>query len=71
MDGAIDGKEGYEETDHGPFLNMVSLLFPCGKRLVIAISRPGLSQHSYLVEAPTLVLHPQARYARRRVQSYR
>jgi hypothetical protein len=31
MDGAIDGKEGYEKTDHGPFLNMVSLLFPLAK----------------------------------------
>jgi len=31
MDSAIDGKEGYEKTDHGPFLNMVSLLFPLGK----------------------------------------
>jgi hypothetical protein len=34
MDGAIDGKEGYEKTDHGPFLNMVSLLFPLGKSLI-------------------------------------
>jgi hypothetical protein len=34
MDGAIDGKEGYEETDHGPFLNMVSLLFPLGKSFI-------------------------------------
>ena len=34
MDGAIDGKEGYEKTDHGPFLNMVSLLFPLGKSFI-------------------------------------
>jgi hypothetical protein len=34
VDGAIDGKEGYEKTDHGPFLNMVSLLFPLGKSII-------------------------------------
>ena len=34
MDGAIDGKEGYEKTDHGPVINMVSLLFPLGKSFI-------------------------------------
>ena len=34
MDGALDGKEGYEETDHGPSINMVSLLFPLGKSFI-------------------------------------
>ena len=35
MDGAVDGKEGYEKTDHGPFLNMVYSVFPPGKCLVL------------------------------------
>jgi hypothetical protein len=34
MDGAIDGKKGYEKTDHGPFLNMVPLLFPPGRSII-------------------------------------
>jgi hypothetical protein len=34
MDGAVDGKEGYEKTDHGPFLNMVYFVFPLGKCLI-------------------------------------
>jgi hypothetical protein len=34
MYGAIDGKEGYEKTDHGPFLNMLPLLFPPGKSII-------------------------------------
>jgi hypothetical protein len=35
MDGAIDGKEGYEKTDHGLFLNMVYFVFPLGKCLIL------------------------------------
>jgi hypothetical protein len=33
MDGSIDGKEGYEKTDHDLFLNMVYFVFPLGKCL--------------------------------------
>jgi hypothetical protein len=35
MDGAIDGKEGDEKTDHGPFFNMVYFVFPLGKCLIL------------------------------------
>ena len=35
MDCAIDRKEGYEKTDHDPFLNMVYFVFPLGKCLVL------------------------------------
>jgi hypothetical protein len=30
MDGAIDGKEGYEKTDHDSLLDMVYFVFPMG-----------------------------------------
>jgi hypothetical protein len=39
MDGAIDGKEGYKKTDHGPFLNMVYFVFPLGKCLILEEKR--------------------------------
>ena len=35
MDCAIDGKEGYEKADDGPFLNMVYFPFPLGKYLIL------------------------------------
>ncbi len=61
MDCAIDGKEGYEKADHGPFLNMVSFVFPLGKCLIFGekhlyvrtcLSLPGV----YLADHPCLIL---------------
>jgi hypothetical protein len=53
MDGAIDGKEGYEKTDHGPFLNMVSLLFPLGKFFIRKKETPD--SYNLLTPAETIL----------------
>ena len=64
MDCAIDGKEGYEKTDHGSCLNMVSFVFPLGKCLILGekhlyVETCLLLLGVYLADLPCLILPPE------------
>jgi hypothetical protein len=64
MDGAIDGKEGYEKTDHGLFFNMVYFVFPLGKCLILGenllyVETGLLLLGVYLANLPGLKLQPE------------